>query len=527
MIRSATTATINGATASSSQINTNSSQNSLLHHQNQESTKNYSQYLTQLKSKDQRVQLKAAKNFYACLINELKQVKPDNETNFVDSLIPEIRELANENNQNISDKQACIYIITSIINLDNINVKVRKKHQTNFLRMLRNLLACSDQNVIHMASRAMGKYALAGVECDVEFKSGLEFLRIESKRYQGILLVKELALASPSRLFLNSELFYDNIMSAVCDHMPEIRHKAIELFRLSLDITTKREAATVSYSSNSTQQQNASQRLRRTSTNSSLSSSISYQDQASFTFGSHMNTSGNAGGGGGGGGPNSSMKQTKDSSFHQCFRNSIRELETLLKEIGASASSGKSTMSQNNQQSTREDKIHGYLLVILEIVKFSCLEFEQQIEKYLSSYNLYHQQQQPSTTVHSTTTNASNASAVNNNTLNSCEEMHAANLLKLLPHSFFDPLHANDPFMFLFKSEKISVTLESRVCAQLVNDKFDQIAKICLSTVRTLNLASHLASNANQPNAGANQNGTLLGNTSKKVFFLSIKCYYE
>ena len=69
--------------------------------ENSKESSNYAQYLIGLKSKDQRQQLKAAKEFYACLINELKQVKPDNETNFVDSLIPDIRELANENNQNI------------------------------------------------------------------------------------------------------------------------------------------------------------------------------------------------------------------------------------------------------------------------------------------------------------------------------------------------------------------------------------------------------------------------------------------
>lgn len=137
------------------------------------------QLLADLKSSDQEVQLKAAKDFYACLINELKQVKPDNETNFVDSLIPDIRELANEANRNISDKQACIYIITSIINLDNINVKVRKKHQTNIFRWMKNLLACPDTSVKQMASKAMGKYAQAGVECDVEFKSGLEYLRYQ------------------------------------------------------------------------------------------------------------------------------------------------------------------------------------------------------------------------------------------------------------------------------------------------------------------------------------------------------------
>jgi FKBP12-rapamycin complex-associated protein len=223
------------------------------------------QLLASLKSKDQRVQLKAAKDFYACLINELKQVKPDNETNFVDSLIPDIRKLANDANP-YSDKQACIYIITSIINLDNINVKVSKKHQTSFFRWLKNLLPCQDPTVIHMASRAMGKYAQAGVECDVEFKSGLENLRIESKRFQGILLVKELALASPSRLFLNSDLFYQNIMFATCDRSPEIRYEAIELFRLSLIISISRESLDTN-SANFLDKRN-----RRVSTSSSCSS---------------------------------------------------------------------------------------------------------------------------------------------------------------------------------------------------------------------------------------------------------------
>ena len=86
MIRSSTTAAIsnigaiNTSTTASSGTTSNSTTtppppiqtNSAT---NQENNQNYSQYLTQLKSKDQRIQLKAAKNFYACLINELKQVK--------------------------------------------------------------------------------------------------------------------------------------------------------------------------------------------------------------------------------------------------------------------------------------------------------------------------------------------------------------------------------------------------------------------------------------------------------------------
>ena len=543
MIRSSTTAAIsnigaiNTSTTASSGTTSNSTTtppppiqtNSAT---NQENNQNYSQYLNQLKSKDQRIQLKAAKNFYACLINELKQVKPDNEINLIDSLLPEIRELANENNQNISDKQACIYIITSIINLDNINVKVRKKHQTSFLRMLRNLLACPDQNVIHMASRAMGKYAQAGVECDVEFKSGLEFLRIEQKRYQGILLVKELALASPSRLFLNSELFYDNIMSAICDHSAEIRHKAIELFRLSLVISTSREETILQQQQQQQQhhhqqQQTTSQRLRRTSTNSSLSSSISnheYNSPFGLLNNSTHNISSSA--------HATSNKQTRDSSFSQCFRNSIRDLELLLNEIVNHNSNTRSSILINSvgaggSSTTKEDKIHGYLLVILEIVKFSCLEFEQKIEKYLASYNLYHQQQQTTNQLQSSSTNNQNGSS-------SCEEMHAANLLKLLPHSFFDPLHANDPFMFLFKSEKINVSLESRICAQLINDKFDQVCKICLKTIKCLNLSNNITatnstngSSSSSSSSSINVNLQPLFSSSNSNSMSSFRCIQE
>lgn len=48
-------------------------------------------------------------------------------------------------------------------------------------------------------------------------------------------------------------------------------------------------------------------------------------------------------------------------------------------------------LTQPQQPATREDKLHGYLLVILEVVKFACFEFEKQIENYLHTYNLYHQ----------------------------------------------------------------------------------------------------------------------------------------
>lgn len=72
-------------------------------------------------------------------------------------------------------------------------------------------------------------------------------------------------------------------------------------------------------------------------------------------------------------------------------------MEALISEYSNSAHRGSImsqlslTQLQQPQQATREDKLHGYLLIILEVVKFACLEFEKQIEKYLLTYNLYHQ----------------------------------------------------------------------------------------------------------------------------------------
>ncbi|CAF0752879.1 unnamed protein product [Brachionus calyciflorus] len=443
---------------------------------------NYNQYINSLKSKDHKTQLKAAKDFYAFLLNELKQVKRDDETSFVDNLIPSIRELANENNQNLSDKQACIYIITSIINLDNINVKVRKKHQTSLFRWLRNLLACSDQTVIHMASRAMGKYVQAGVECDVEFKSGLENLRneSESKRYQAILLVRELSLAYHPRLFLSSTIFFENILVPICDHSPQLRHEAIELFRLGLIICLNRETTIQNnyLAHQSMNQPTSSSRLRRSSTSSSLSSSISQQDNPiqNKSF---------------------SCEDNSLTKFINCVEESIYELEKLLNEQNTSRQSKSSVQEQF--QSTREDRIHGYLQVLLEIFKFSNFEYEKKTQNYLSTYNLYYQQIQHAynlnVSVNNSTSSVSTIGNLIENTAKTCEEMHAINLQKLLPHNCFDPLHTNDPFLFLFKSEKINVTSEFKTCKDLISSNYKRIKDIIHSLMKYILNISNLNTN--------------------------------
>jgi phosphatidylinositol kinase/protein kinase (PI-3 family) len=209
--------------------------------------------------------------------------------------------------------------------------------------------------------------------------------------------------------------------------------------------------------------------------------------------------------------------------FKICFKSSIKDLELLLQDFGSANNNGKES-GAGGQSSSKEDRIHGYLLIILEIVRFSSLDFEKQIEKYLCTYNLYHQKIQKANnnllynnekdanssgdnqenqsfnnTTSSTLNNSASTSSNSNlltssnlieNTANSCEELHAINLLKLLPHSYLDPLHTNDPFLFLFKSEKISVNVESYTCSKLISARYDQILKACFNVIKILNLSN-------------------------------------
>jgi hypothetical protein len=165
-------------------------------------------------------------------------------------------------------------------------------------------------------------------------------------------------------------------MYIYCDQNPQIRYESIELFRLAFIISINRETS----SSGGLGGQNSatSNCLNLSSTQSSLKSSnsnLDNQNQAATSGGSSAI------------GSDENLEKCK-----LCFKNSVKQLESLISEYSTSSKSNSNQSSSTSSSSNRDDKIHGYLLIILEIIRFSFLDFEKQIEKYLSTYNLYHQQ---------------------------------------------------------------------------------------------------------------------------------------
>jgi hypothetical protein len=420
----------------------------------------YQKYLNDLKSSNKKVQLNAAQELYSQILNDLKNLKREEESIFIDLRVNEIKKLGNTTS---GEKQACILYLICVINLDNINIRLNKTHQTTFLLLLRSIIQSNDKEASRMAAKAMGRLVATGVDCDIDFKNALEYLRLESStRYMGIIALRELALASPSRLFLNSNAFYEDIMPAICDKDPNIRKEACELFRLSLKISISRESSIIS-----TLNITKNNLLRRSSTQSSLNASHESTLTTTSTTTSTTTTNTHTN--------NSTMATNHNFLYNDryfayqyktCFENSVKELENLLKEISlnsltSSVSSSSSSSSQQqsklilNQNLNRDDRIHGCLLIILEILKFSNFEFEKLIEQYLDIY------------VYQNTKES----------IKNYKDLHVSNVRKTLKSLAIE--NELDLFEFLFKNDAITTDLESKYCFNLIQEKYDAICS-CL-----------------------------------------------
>ena len=320
------------------------------------------------------------------MLDDLKKLKREDEVSFIESLMKLIKLLGSDNNNDQSDKQACILYITAIINLYDVNIRMSKMHQTNLFIILRNLLLSTDPMVVQMASKALGKLESTGVDCDVEFKKGVENMIVSARQSAGILCVRELILAVPSKLFVNLPVFLENIMVALTTSKNvTVRLDASELFRLALSLS-------------------ASQ-------------------------------------------PKLDSKVEASNEFYKCIENSLNDLELCLKSNEMSDSRNGIIIdayldTSLNTTKTDDVRIHGHLLILLEILKFSSLEFETFIDNVSKDYS----------NDKWSTNDGDDEAAVDS--LISYHDLHIKYLLKTRPYSF-EPL--NDLFEFLFEKNKIKI----------------------------------------------------------------------
>ncbi|KAG8434781.1 hypothetical protein GDO86_012940 [Hymenochirus boettgeri] len=201
------------------------------------------QFVNGLRSRNEEIRTKAAKDLQHYVTTELREVSQEEATQFYDELNHFIFEFVSSSD--VSERKGGILAIVSLIGVEGGNAT----RISRFANYLRNLLPSSDPGVMEMASKAMGRLAMAGDTFTAEYvefevKRALEWLgadRNEGRRHAAVLVLRELAVSAPTFFFQQVQPFFDNIFFAVWDPKQAIREGAVAALRACLILTTQRE----------------------------------------------------------------------------------------------------------------------------------------------------------------------------------------------------------------------------------------------------------------------------------------------
>ena len=122
---------------------------------------------------------------------------------------------------------------------------------TRFANYLRIVLPGIDPQISVLASRALGRLALAGGTLTADFvefevKRALEWLqgdRNDARRYAAVLVLNELGQNAPTLVYSYVQSILDHIWVALRDTKVNIREGAAEALRACLDILAQRESS--------------------------------------------------------------------------------------------------------------------------------------------------------------------------------------------------------------------------------------------------------------------------------------------
>ena len=217
------------------QINTLDSFNSILN-----------KYLSKARSKSQKERLDAAIKLKKYIEKEARDMKPVVFSQLMNNLIKKVFDLVNSVDADI--RLSGVIIIDQLIDVEHLKNEIKITRFANYLRMVLSQSSNnSDKLLLEELAKTLGHLAKAGgtLAADIvqfEVKRAIEYLHNdkEIRRYAGILVIKELAVNTPSFLHTYVEVLLDNIWLAIRDTNIKIRLLGIKALRATLIIIAKR-----------------------------------------------------------------------------------------------------------------------------------------------------------------------------------------------------------------------------------------------------------------------------------------------
>lgn len=202
------------------------------------------QFVSGLKSRHEETRAKTARDLYHYVTTELREVAVEELIAFLDDFNHHIFEMVSSSDA--SEKKGGILAIVSLIGADVGNTNTRSSRFANYLR---NLLPSTDTSVMELAAKAVGRVAIASGTytseyVDFEVKRAFEWLggdRVEARRHAAVLVLRELALSTPTFFFQQVQPFFDSVFNAVRDPKPVIRESAVAAVQAALVVTAQRE----------------------------------------------------------------------------------------------------------------------------------------------------------------------------------------------------------------------------------------------------------------------------------------------
>ncbi|XP_050412148.1 serine/threonine-protein kinase mTOR [Patella vulgata] len=204
------------------------------------------QFVTGLKNRNEEIRNKTVNDLHLFVSTELREMPTEEHTSFMDNFNHHIFEMVSSSD--VNERKGGILAIATL-SLSGVDVGNTSTRVTRFTNYLRSLLPSNDVSVMEMAAMAIGNLALlsgthAAEYVEFEVKRALEWLTVERnemKRMAAVLVLKELAVNTPTFFFQQVQQFFDTIFNAVRDLKPSVREAAVSALQAALAVTSQRE----------------------------------------------------------------------------------------------------------------------------------------------------------------------------------------------------------------------------------------------------------------------------------------------